>query len=70
MTSSTELRPKYKAPRAVVFEPRLASSAVWGAKIFIDREGRVEHVGSGDMSLGREYIANWFAETLGGRTAP
>lgn len=38
-------------------------------KIFTPREGGVEHVGADNMSFGREYIADWFAETLGGRTA-
>lgn len=38
-------------------------------KIFTDREGGVEHVGADNMSFGREFIADWFAETLGGRTA-
>ncbi len=38
-------------------------------KIFTGREGGVEHVGSDNMSFGRDYIADWFAETLGGRTA-
>lgn len=38
-------------------------------KIFTDREGGVEHVGADNMSFGRDYIADWFAETLGGRTA-
>jgi dienelactone hydrolase len=37
-------------------------------KIFTDREGGVEHVGADNMSFGRDYIADWFAETLGGRT--
>jgi dienelactone hydrolase len=37
-------------------------------KIFTDREGGVEHVGADNMSFGRHYIADWFAETLGGRT--
>jgi dienelactone hydrolase len=37
-------------------------------KIFTDREGGVEHVGADNMSFGREYIADWFAETLGGHT--
>lgn len=37
-------------------------------KIFTPREGGVEHVGADNMSFGREYIADWFAETLGGRT--
>jgi fermentation-respiration switch protein FrsA (DUF1100 family) len=38
-------------------------------KIFTSREGGVEHVGADNMSFGRDYIADWFAETLGGRTA-
>ncbi|MCS6947102.1 MAG: alpha/beta hydrolase, partial [Steroidobacteraceae bacterium] len=38
-------------------------------KIFTDREGGVEHVGADNMSFGRDYIADWFAETLGGVTA-
>jgi len=37
-------------------------------KIFTDREGGVEHVGADNMSFGRDYLADWFAETLGGRT--
>lgn len=38
-------------------------------KIFTDREGGVEHVGADNMTFGRSYIADWFAETLGGRLA-
>lgn len=38
-------------------------------KIFTPREGGVEHVGADNMSYGRDYIADWFADTLGGRTA-
>ena len=38
-------------------------------KIFTDREGGVEHVGADNMSFGRDYIADWLAEHLGGRTA-
>ena len=38
-------------------------------KIFTAREGGVEHVGADNMSFGREYIADWFAETLGEHTA-
>ena len=38
-------------------------------KIFTAREGGVEHVGADNMSYGRDYIADWFAETLGGQTA-
>ena len=37
-------------------------------KVFTDREGGVEHVGVDNMSYGRDYIADWFAETLGSRT--
>jgi dipeptidyl aminopeptidase/acylaminoacyl peptidase len=37
-------------------------------KIFTDREGGVEHVGADNMAFGRDYIADWFAEALGGRT--
>lgn len=35
-------------------------------KVFTDREGGVEHVGADNMSFGRDYIADWFADTLGG----
>lgn len=35
-------------------------------KIFTDREGGVEHVGADNMAFGRDYIADWFADTLGG----
>jgi len=38
-------------------------------KIFTDREGGVEHVGADNMAFGRDYIADWFAETLGDATA-
>lgn len=38
-------------------------------KIFTDREGGVEHVGADNLSFGRDYIADWFAETLGGKIA-
>lgn len=38
-------------------------------KVFTEREGGVEHVGADNMSFGRDYIADWFAEVLGGRTA-
>ena len=36
-------------------------------KIFTSREGGVEHVGADNMAYGRDYIADWFAETLAGR---
>lgn len=35
-------------------------------KIFTAREGGVEHVGADNMSFAREYLADWFAEHLGG----
>ncbi|MFC3100689.1 alpha/beta hydrolase family protein [Altererythrobacter lauratis] len=38
-------------------------------KIFTAREGGVEHVGADNLSFGRDYIADWFADTLGGFTA-
>ena len=38
-------------------------------KVFTDREGGVEHVGADNMSFARDYIADWFAETLGGSTS-
>jgi dienelactone hydrolase len=37
-------------------------------KIITAREGGVEHVGADNMSFARDYIADWFAEQLGGRT--
>jgi dienelactone hydrolase len=37
-------------------------------KVFTEREGGVEHVGADNMSYARDYIADWFAETLGGHT--
>jgi dienelactone hydrolase len=37
--------------------------------IFTQREGGVEHVGADNMSYGRDCIADWFAETLGGANA-
>ena len=40
-----------------------------GAARGAPREGGVEHVGADNMSFGRSYIADWFAETLGGRLA-
>jgi esterase/lipase len=38
-------------------------------RIFTPREGGVEHVGADNMAFGRDFIADWFAETLGGVTA-
>jgi dienelactone hydrolase len=37
-------------------------------RIFTEREGGVEHVGADNMAFGRDFIADWFADTLGGRT--
>ena len=37
--------------------------------IFTAREGGVEHVGADNMAYGRDCIADWFAETLGGVVA-
>ena len=38
-------------------------------RIFTEREGGVEHVGADNMAFGRDYIADWFADTLDGHTA-
>ena len=48
---------------------QLTNSAQPELKIFTTREGGVEHVGADNMSFGRDYIADWFADTLGGRVA-
>lgn len=48
---------------------QLVNSPKRELKIFTDREGGVEHVGADNMSFGRNYIADWFAEVLGGHTA-
>jgi len=48
---------------------QLTASSRPELKIFTPREGGVEHVGSDNMSFGRDYIADWFADTLGGHTA-
>ncbi|HKT77377.1 MAG TPA: alpha/beta fold hydrolase [Sphingobium sp.] len=37
--------------------------------IFTAREGGVEHVGADNMAYGRDCIADWFAEMLGGHVA-
>jgi dipeptidyl aminopeptidase/acylaminoacyl peptidase len=47
---------------------QLVSSPRRELKIFTEREGGVEHVGADNMSYARDYIADWFAETLGGHT--
>jgi len=38
-------------------------------KWFTPREGGVEHVGADNHAFAIDYIADWFAETLGGKTA-
>jgi dienelactone hydrolase len=38
-------------------------------KWFTEREGGVEHVGADNHAFAIDYVADWFAETLGGRTA-
>ncbi|SFJ53432.1 Alpha/beta hydrolase family protein [Sphingomonas sp. NFR04] len=48
---------------------QLVNSPKRELKIFTAREGGVEHVGADNMSFGRDYIADWFGETLGGHTA-
>ena len=48
---------------------RLINSPRRELKIFTAREGGVEHVGADNMSFGKDFIADWFAETLGGQTA-
>lgn len=48
---------------------QLTNSPKAELKIFTDREGGVEHVGADNMAFGRDYIADWFADTLGGRVA-
>ena len=47
---------------------QLVNSPARELKIFTEREGGVEHVGADNMSYARDYIADWFAATLGGRT--
>jgi dienelactone hydrolase len=48
---------------------QLVSSPKAELKIFTPREGGVEHVGADNMSFGRDYIADWFADTLGGHNS-
>ena len=48
---------------------QLVNSSKRELKVFTAREGGVEHVGADNMSFGRDYIADWVAETLGARTA-
>jgi dienelactone hydrolase len=48
---------------------QLSNSPRRELKIFTEREGGVEHVGADNMTFGRDFIADWFADTLGGHTA-
>ncbi|WP_267388418.1 alpha/beta fold hydrolase [Sphingomonas sp. GC_Shp_3] len=48
---------------------QLTNSPQRELKIFTPREGGVEHVGADNMAYGRDYIADWFADTLGGHAA-
>jgi dienelactone hydrolase len=48
---------------------QLTNSPKRELKIFTPREGGVEHVGADNMAYGRDYIADWFADTLGGHSA-
>ncbi len=48
---------------------QLVNSARRELKILTAREGGVEHVGADNMTFARDYIADWFAETLGGSAA-
>ena len=43
---------------------QLVNSPKRELKIFTSREGGVEHVGVDNMSFGRDFIADWIAETL------
>lgn len=47
---------------------QLVNSPKRELKIFTEREGGVEHVGADNMSFGCDYIADWFAETMGTHT--
>jgi dienelactone hydrolase len=48
---------------------QLVNSPKRELKFFTEREGGVEHVGADNMSFAREYIADWFAEQLGGHNS-
>ena len=48
---------------------QLVNSPRRALKIFTAREGGVEHVGADNMAYGRDFLADWFAETLKGHTA-
>ena len=44
---------------------QLVNSPQRELKVFTSREGGVEHVGADNMTYGRDYISDWFADTLG-----
>jgi esterase/lipase len=48
---------------------QLVNSPKRELKIFDRRTGGVEHVSLDNMSYGRDFIADWIAETFGERTA-
>jgi dienelactone hydrolase len=48
---------------------QLTASPQRELKVFTPREGGVEHVGADNMGFGRDYIADWFADTLAGHLA-
>ena len=48
---------------------QLTNSPKRELKVFTDREGGVEHVGVDNMSYGRDFIADWIAQTFGEKTA-
>jgi dienelactone hydrolase len=48
---------------------QLVNSPKRELKIFTDREGGVEHVGVDNMSYGRDFLADFLAEQLGGFVA-
>jgi dienelactone hydrolase len=48
---------------------QLTNSPKRELKVFTDREGGVEHVGIDNMSYGRDFIADWIAQTFGEKTA-
>ena len=45
---------------------QLVNSPKRELKIFTAREGGVEHVGADNMAFGRDFIADWVADVLGG----
>ena len=58
-----------KDPAQLPWKDLGAQYVVESTGLFTAREGGVEHVGADNMAYGRDLIADWFAETLGGHTA-